>query len=71
MRHRLIGLVVVGSFVIASAASGHPFSSVVLAISVWQPGGIGPLAAQAVADTADAHRADWALVQSGTISCCR
>ena len=67
MRRRLIGLLVVGILVIASAASGHPSSSTVPAISVWQPGGIGPLAAQAVADTADAHRADWALVRSGTI----
>ena len=67
MRRRLIGLLVVGILVISSAASGHPSSSTVPAISVWQPGGIGPLAAQAVADTADAHRADWALVRSGTI----
>ena len=70
MRRWSIGLFIVGVLGVGGAAyaqspPSHP------SFSVWQPGGIEVSSAQAVADTADSHRADWAIVRSGTIQLLR
>ena len=71
MRVRLVVAIALALSIALPSALGQTRRSSDPSMTVWQPGGIDLASARIVAGTADAHRANWAFVRSGTVQLLR
>lgn len=67
MRTTALIVLAVALFIAVPAALGQSEGRHPETMTIWQPGGIAPDVADLVTATADAHRARWTVVRSGTI----